>query len=156
MSPGRIHICLSPWPQSALPLTAKVLAVTLGPKRIPLSLSFWYLLLAACVLPQALHSAQGKSSAGPLYLLTWKWHQQTKLQAQKACCLIDPLCDSQDLGWSAQGGKLSEQCNVIGKTHLSWKEILISYIASPQGCLVIAVATSQKEGTFTTNLQIVY
>lgn len=66
VSPGRICICLSPWPWSAVHLTAEALATTLGPRRTPSPPSACLLawpdsqLLAACVLSQALYSAQGR------------------------------------------------------------------------------------------------
>lgn len=55
---------------------------------------------------------------------------------------------------SGQGGQVSGQCAVIGKTHLSWKEILIPHIAIPRGYLVMRPATDQREGTSTSNPQM--
>lgn len=73
------------------------------------------------------------------------------LQAQKGCCLVGPLCNSQDLGfedrWSAQGGELYEQRVVMGKTLLFWKKIVILQIAMPQGCLAIGAATNENKRT---------
>lgn len=80
------------------------------------------------------------------------------LRAKKGCCLVGPLCDSQDLAfedlWSVQCGEVYEQRIVPGKTQLFWMKILILHIAMPQRYLAVGVTTNESKWVLTATSQM--
>ena len=166
VSPGRRRTCLSPWPWFAVHLTDEARAITLGPRRMSSKDSlfffffFWHvqILIACCVYSGHSILLKLRSPHGLFSLSGWKHHQWAVLQAKKGCCLVGPLCDSQDLGfedlWSVQCGEVYEPWVVPGKTQLFWMKILILHIAMPQRYLPVGALTNESKWVLTATPQM--
>lgn len=121
---------------------------------------FWHvqILTACCVYSGHSILLKLRSPHGLFSLSGWKQHQWAMLQAKKGCCLVGPLCDSQDLGfedlWSVQCGEVYEPWVVPGKTQLFWMKILILHIAMPQRYMPVRATTNESKWVLTATPQM--